>query len=215
MNNILTQNDGNNQLGIGSTQINILGITGNTLDITQDTTSFMSISNSSSSEKISVKKPTTLANNLLTIKSTAKIDSAATNSLFYIDDNSELKTLGIGTTDEYLRMAYNRPAWGPKTFAENSHNSISYGYIEYIKVGDNHLTNIDTGSVLGFTGQTSNITSYDTGNDSSFIIPNNGAGLDITLEIKFKYDTNFFDISKKKNIMILIFHLMKQLKILK
>ena len=36
------------------------------------------------------------------IKSTAKIDSAATNSLFYIDDNSELKTLGIGTTDEYF-----------------------------------------------------------------------------------------------------------------
>ena len=45
MNNILTQNDGNNKLGIGSAQINILGITGNTLDITQGTTSFMSISN--------------------------------------------------------------------------------------------------------------------------------------------------------------------------
>ena len=201
MNNILTQNDGNNQLGIGSTQINILGITGNTLDITQGTTSFMSISNSSSSEKISVKKPITINNNLLTIKSTAKIENATANSLFYIDDNNELKTLGIGTTDEYLRMGFNRPAWGPKTFAENAHSSISYGYIEYIKVGDNHLTNISTGSVLGFTGQTShpsNITSYDTGNDSSFIIPNNGAGLDITLEIKFKYDTNFFDISLKE-----------------
>ena len=114
MNNILTQNAGNNQLGIGSTDINIFGITDNTLDITQGTTAFMSISNSSSSGKISVKKSTSFANNLLTIKSTAKIDSATTNSLFYIDDNSELKTLGIGTTNEYLRMGFNRPAWGLK-----------------------------------------------------------------------------------------------------
>ena len=39
MNNILTQNDGNNQLGIGSNNINLVGIIGNTLDITQGTTS--------------------------------------------------------------------------------------------------------------------------------------------------------------------------------
>jgi hypothetical protein len=199
MNNILTQNDGNNQLGIGSTQINILGITGNTLDITQGTTSFMSISNSSSSEKISVKKPTTLTNNLLTIKSTAKIDSATTNSLFYIDDNSELKTLGIGTTDEYLRMGFNRPAWGPKTFVETNitENSIgSIGYLEELKIDDNKLIGI--GSTLGYNTKddVGKIITYDTNKHTSLIM-SNGVGVG-TLTIKTKYDTNFFDITLKK-----------------
>ena len=120
MNNILTQNDGNNQLGIGSSQINLVGVANDSFDITQGTTSFMSFSTVSGSRKISVKKPITLNNNLLTIKKIVKIDSAPTNSLFYIDDNNELKTLGIGTTDEYLRMGFNRPAWGPKTFVETN-----------------------------------------------------------------------------------------------
>ena len=198
MDNILTQNDGNNQLGIGSAQINILGITGNTLDIIQGTTSFMSISNSSSSEKISVKKPITLANNLLTIKSTAKIDSAATNSLFYIDDNSELKTLGIGTTDEYLRMGFNRPAWGPKTFVETNitENSIgNIGYLEELKIDDDKLIGI--GTTLGVKDSSiSNIIKYDTNRDISLIM-SNGVGIG-TLSIQTKYDTNFFDITLKK-----------------
>lgn len=196
MNNILTQNDGNNLLGIGSTDINILGITDNTLDITQGTTSFMSISNSSSSGKISVKKSTSFANNLLTIKSTAKIDSAATNSLFYIDDNSELKTLGIGTTNEYLRMGFNRPAWGPKTFTESNISGIgNIGYLEELKIDDDKLIGI--GTKLGVTdSSTSNIIKYDTNNDTSLIM-SNGVGIG-TLTIQTKYDTNFFDITLKK-----------------
>ena len=195
MNNILTQNDGNNQLGIGTTQINILGITGNMIDITQNTTSFMSISNSSSSEKISVKKPTTLNNNLLTIKSTAKIDSAATNSLFYIDDNNELKTFGIGTTNEYLRMGYNRPAWGPKTFVESNVSGIgSIGYLEELKIDDDKLIGI--GSTLGVKSHSSAIIQYDTNNDTSLIM-SNGVGIG-TLTFKTKYDTNFLDINLKE-----------------
>lgn len=196
MNNILTQNAGNNQLGIGSTDINIFGITDNTLDITQGTTAFMSISNSSSSGKISVKKSTSFANNLLTIKSTAKIDSAATNSLFYIDDNSELKTLGIGTTDEYLRMGFNRPAWGPKTFTETNISGIgNIGYLEELKIDDDKLIGI--GTKLGVTdSSTSNIIKYDTNNDTSLIM-SNGVGIG-TLTIQTKYDTNFFDITLKK-----------------
>ena len=197
MNNILTQNTGNNLLGIGSTDINILGITDNTLDITQGTTSFMSISNSSSSGKISVKKPTSLANNLLTIKSTAKIDSATTNSLFYIDDNSELKTLGIGTTNEYLRMGFNRPAWGPKTFVETNNSTVgNIGYLEELKIDDDKLIGI--GSNLGYnTKDDSNkIITYDTNKDPSLII-SNGVGIG-TLTFKTRYDTNFFDITLKK-----------------
>ena len=196
MNNILTQNAGNNQLGIGSTDINIFGITDNTLDITQGTTAFMSISNSSSSGKISVKKSTSFANNLLTIKSTAKIDSATTNSLFYIDDNSELKTLGIGTTNEYLRMGFNRPAWGPKTFTESNISGIgNIGYLEELKIDDDKLIGI--GTKLGVTdSSTSNIIKYDTNNDTSLIM-SNGVGIG-TLTIQTKYDTNFFDITLKK-----------------
>ena len=198
MNNILTQNDGNNQLGIGSSDINILGITDNILEITQGTTSFMSISNSSSSGKIAVKKPTTLNNNLLTIKSTAKIENASTNSLFYIDDNSELKTLGIGTTNEYLRMGFNRPAWGPKSFVETNitEDSIgNIGYLEELKIDDNKLIGI--GSILGVTDSSiSNIIKYDTNNDPSLIM-SNGVGIG-TLTIQTKYDTNFLDISLKK-----------------
>ena len=196
MNNILTQNDGNNQLGIGTTQINILGITGNMIDITQNTTSFMSISNSSSAEKISVKKPTTLNNNLLTIKSTTKIENAATNSLFYIDDNNELKTLGIGTTNEYLRMGFNRPAWGPKTFVESSISGIgSIGYLEELKIDDDKLIGI--GSTLGVKDSSiSNIIQYDTNKHTSLIM-SNGVGIG-TLTFKTKYDTNFLDISLKK-----------------
>ena len=196
MNNILTQNDGNNQLGIGSSQINLVGVANDSFDIAQDTTSFMSFSTVDGSRKISVKKPITLNNNLLTIKSTAKIDSAATNSLFYIDDNSELKTLGIGTTDEYLRMGFNRPAWGPKTFTETNISGIgSIGYLEELKIDDDKLIGI--GSVLGVTdSSTSNIIKYDTNNDTSLIM-SNGVGIG-TLTIQTKYDTNFFDITLKK-----------------
>ena len=196
MNNILTQNDGNNQLGIGSNNINLVGIIGNTLDITQGTTSFMSISNSSGSEKISVKKPTTLANNLLTLKDAAKIEGASTNSLFYIGDNNELKTLGIGTTDEYLRMGYNRPTWGPKTFVESNVSGIgSIGYLEELKIDDDKLIGI--GTKLGVKDSSiSNIIKYDTNNDISLIM-SNGVGIG-TLTIKTKYDTNFFDITLKK-----------------
>ena len=196
MNNILTQNDGNNQLGIGSSQINLVGVANDSFDITQGTTSFMSFSTVDGSRKISVKKPITLNNNLLTIKSTAKIDSAPTNSLFYIDDNSELKTLGIGTTDEYLRMGFNRPAWGPKTFTETNISGIgSIGYLEELKIDDDKLIGI--GSVLGVTdSSTSNIIKYDTNNDTSLIMTN-GVGIG-TLTIQTKYDTNFFDITLKK-----------------
>jgi len=196
MNNILTHNDGNNQLGIGSNKINLVGIIDNTLDITQGTTSFMSISNSSGSEKISVKKPTTLYNNSLTITSTSKIEGASTNSLFYIGDNSELKTLGIGTTDEYLRMGYNRPAWGPKTFVESNVSGIgSIGYLEELKIDDDKLIGI--GSTLGVTDSSiSNIIKYDTNNDISLVMTN-GVGIG-TLTIQTKYDTNFFDITLKK-----------------
>ena len=196
MNNILTQNDGKNQLGIGSSQINLVGVANDSFDISQSTTSFMSFSTVDGSRKISVKKPITLNNNLLTIKSTAKIDSAATNSLFYIDDNSELKTLGIGTTDEYLRMGFNRPAWGPKTFTETNISGIgSIGYLEELKIDDDKLIGI--GSVLGVTdSSTSNIIKYDTNNDTSLIMTN-GVGIG-TLTIQTKYDTNFFDITLKK-----------------
>ena len=99
MNNILTQNDGNNQLGIGSNKINLVGIIDNTLDITQGTTSFMSISNSSGSEKISVKKPTTLYNNSLTITSTAKIEGAGCSPAFIFKgkDGKEQTLLLAGT----------------------------------------------------------------------------------------------------------------------
>ena len=196
MNNILTQNDGNNQLGIGTSQINLVGVANDSFDITQDTTSFMSFSTVDGSRKISVKKPITLNNNLLTIKSTAKIDSAATNSLFYIDDNSELKTLGIGTTDEYLRMGFNRPAWGPKTFTETNISGIgSIGYLEELKIDDNKLIGI--GSTLGVKDSSiSNIIKYDTNNDTSLIM-SNGVGVG-TLTIQTKYDTNFFDITLKK-----------------
>ena len=196
MNNILTQNDGNNQLGIGSSQINLVGVANDSFDITQGTTSFMSFSTVDGSRKISVKKPITLNNNLLTIKSTAKIDSAPTNSLFYIDDNSELKTLGIGTTDEYLRMGFNRPAWGPKTFTETNISGIgSIGYLEELKIDDDKLIGI--GSVLGVTdSSSSNIIKYDTNNDTSLIM-SNGVGIG-TLTIQTKYDTNFFDITLKK-----------------
>ena len=196
MNNILTQNDGNNQLGIGSSEINLVGVANDSFDITQGTTSFMSFSTVDGSRKISVKKPINLNNNLLTIKSTAKIDSAATNSLFYIDDNSELKTLGIGTTDEYLRMGFNRPAWGPKTFTETNISGIgSIGYLEELKIDDNKLIGI--GSTLGVKDSSiSNIIKYDTNNDTSLIM-SNGVGIG-TLTIQTKYDTNFFDITLKK-----------------
>ena len=51
------------------------------------------------------------------------------NSRDHIADR--LKTLGIGTTDEYLRMGFNRPAWGPKTFVESNVSGIgSIGYLE-------------------------------------------------------------------------------------
>ena len=196
MNNILTQNDGNNQLGIGSSHINLVGVANDSFDITQGSTSFMSFSTVSGSRKISVKKPITLNSNLLTIKSTAKIDSAPTNSLFYIDDNSELKTLGIGTTDEYLRMGFNRPAWGPKTFTETNISGIgSIGYLEELKIDDDKLIGI--GSTLGVKDSSiSNIIKYDTNNHISLIMSNNvGIG---TLTIKTKYDTNFFDITLKK-----------------
>ena len=160
----------------------------------------MSFSTVSGSRKIFVKKPITLNNNLLTIKSTAKIDSAATNSLFYIDDNSELKTLGIGTTDEYLRMGFNRPAWGPKTFVESNISGIgNIGYLEELKIDDDKLIGI--GSTLGVTdSSTSNIIKYDTNNDTSLIM-SNGVGIG-TLTIQTKYDTNFFDITLKKLILI-------------
>ena len=198
MNNILTQNDGNNQLGIGSSQINLVGVANDSFDITQGTTSFMSFSTVSGSRKISVKKPITLNNNLLTIKNTVKIDSAPTNSLFYIDDNNELKTLGIGTTDEYLRMGFNRPAWGPKTFVETNitdDNIGNIGYLEELKIDDDKLIGI--GSVLGVTdSSTSNIIKYDTNNNTSLIM-SNGVGIG-TLTIQTKYDTNFFDITLKK-----------------
>jgi hypothetical protein len=196
MNNILTQNDGNNQLGIGSSQINLVGVANDSFDITQGTTSFMSFSTVDGSRKISVKKPINLNNNLLTIKSTAKIDSAPTNSLFYIGDNNELKTLGIGTTDEYLRMGFNRPAWGPKTFVETSISGIgNIGYLQELKIDDNKLIGI--GSVLGVTDSSiSNIIKYDTNNDTSLVM-SNGVGIG-TLTIKTKYDTNFFDITLKK-----------------
>ena len=156
----------------------------------------MSFSTVSGSRKIFVKKPITLNNNLLTIKSIAKIDSAATNSLFYIDDNSELKTLGIGTTDEYLRMGFNRPAWGPKTFVESNVSGIgSIGYLEELKIDDDKLIGI--GSTLGVTdSSTSNIIKYDTNSDTSLIM-SNGVGIG-TLTIQTKYDTNFFDITLKK-----------------
>ena len=196
MNNILTQNDGNNQLGIGSSHINLVGVANDSFDISQGSTSFMSFSTVSGSRKISVKKPITLNSNLLTIKSTAKIDSAPTNSLFYIDDNSELKTLGIGTTDEYLRMGFNRPAWGPKTFTETNISGIgSIGYLEELKIDDDKLIGI--GSTLGVKDSSiSNIIKYDTNRHISLIMSNNvGIG---TLTIKTKYDTNFFDITLKK-----------------
>jgi len=195
MNNILTQNDGNNQLGIGSSQINLVGVANDSFDITQGTTSFMSFSTVDGSRKISVKKPINLNNNLLTIKSTAKIDSAATNSLFYIDDNSELKTLGIGTTDEYLRMGFNRPAWGPKTFVETNISGIgSIGYLEELKIDDDKLIGI--GSTLGVKSHSSAIIQYDTNNHTSLIM-SNGVGIG-TLTFKTKYDTNFLDINLKE-----------------
>ena len=195
MNNILTQNDGNNQLGIGSTKINLQGISGNIFDITQNATSFMSISKSSGAEKISVKKPTTL-NNLLTIKNTAKIENASTNSLFYIGDNNELKTLGIGTTTEYLRMGYNRPAWGPKIFVESNVSGIgNIGYLEELKIDDNKLIS-GIGSIGVTDTTTSNIIKYDTNNHNSLIM-SNGVGIGI-LTIKTKYDINFFDIKLNK-----------------
>lgn len=197
MNNILTQNDGNNQLGIGSSQINLVGVANDSFDITQGTTSFMSFSTVSGSRKISVKKPITLNNNLLTIKSTAKIDSAPTNSLFYIGDNNELKTLGIGTTDEYLRMGFNRPAWGPKTFVETNISGIgNIGYLEELKIDDDKLIGI--GSTLGYNTKddVEKIITYDTNKHTSLRMSN---GVSVgTLTIKTKYDTNFFNITLKK-----------------
>ena len=55
MNNILTQNDGNNQLGIGSSHINLVGVANDSFDISQGSTSFMSFSTVSGSRKFLLK----------------------------------------------------------------------------------------------------------------------------------------------------------------